>query len=186
MVSLPARIYVDDALTLATSKKNMEQVLAALIEAIFAVMGAPDTSVCQCSLAMDKWEKLHVPPIQTMLGLVINTNRMTIDVPDNYIQSVCLLIDSTWHIHRQQFTMKEAQELTGKLEHLAEGANWVFHLLTHLYAFIAYAFSEIKRFLADSSPEFQTLIKSLQSGYFFCNIKDQIRHISFAIKRSAK
>ena len=28
--------------------------------------------------------------------------------------------------------------------------------------------------------------KSLWSGYFFCNVKDQIRHISFAIKRSAK
>ena len=49
-VLLPARIYVDDALTLATSKESMEQVLAALIKAIFVVMGAPDTSVCQCSL----------------------------------------------------------------------------------------------------------------------------------------
>jgi hypothetical protein len=166
-VPLPARIYVDDALTLATSKENMKQVLAALIKAFFAVMGIPDTSVCQCSLAMDKWEKLHIAPIQTMLGLVINTNRMTLSVPNDYIQSVCLLIDSTWHTHCQRFMVKEAQELTGKLGHLAEGANWVFHLLTHLYASIAYALSGNKRFLADSSPEFQTLIKSLRSGYFF-------------------
>jgi hypothetical protein len=53
-VPLPARIYVDNALMLATSKENMEQVLAALTEAIFAIMGALDTSFCQCSLAMDK------------------------------------------------------------------------------------------------------------------------------------
>jgi hypothetical protein len=119
---LPARIYVDDALTLATSKENMEQVLAALIKAIFVVMGTPDNSVCQCSLAMDKWGKLHIAPIQTMLGLVIDTNRMIVSVPDNYIQGVCLLIDSTWHTHRQQFTVKEAQELTGKLGNLAKGA----------------------------------------------------------------
>ncbi len=72
-VLLRTRIYVDDALMLATSKENMKQVLAALIEAIFVVMGAPDTSVCQCSLALDKWEKLHIAPIQTMLGLIINT-----------------------------------------------------------------------------------------------------------------
>jgi hypothetical protein len=85
-VLLPARIYVDNALTLATSKESMEQVLAALIKAIFVVMGIPDTSVRQCSLAMDKWEKLQVTPIQTMLGLVIDTNRMTVSVPDNYIQ----------------------------------------------------------------------------------------------------
>jgi hypothetical protein len=109
---------------LATSKENMEQVLAALVEAIFAVMGAPDTSVCQCSLAMDNWEKLHIAPIQTMLGLVINTNKMTVIVPNGYIKSVCLLINSTWQIHCQQFTVKEAQELTGKLGHLAEVANW--------------------------------------------------------------
>jgi hypothetical protein len=82
--------------------------------------------------------------------------------------------------------VKEAQELTGKLGHLAEGANWVFHLLTHLYAFITYALSENKRFLEDSFPEFQTLIKSLRLGYFFYNVKDQIHHISFAIKCSAK
>jgi hypothetical protein len=81
-VPLPARIYVNDALTLATSKESMEQVLAALIKAIFVVMGAPDTSVHQCSLAMDKWEKLQVAPIQTMLGLVIDTNRMTVSMPD--------------------------------------------------------------------------------------------------------
>ncbi len=66
-VPIPARINVDNALTLATSRKNMEQVLAALIEAIFAIMGAPDTSVPQCSLAMDKWEKIHVTLIQKML-----------------------------------------------------------------------------------------------------------------------
>jgi hypothetical protein len=111
-VPLPARIYDDDALTLVTSKENMEQVLAALIKAIFVIMGAPATSVCQCSLAMDKWEKLHVAPIQTMLGLLINTNRMIVSVPDDYIQGVCLLIDSTWHTHRQRFMVKEAQELT--------------------------------------------------------------------------
>ncbi len=57
-VPLPARIYVDDALTLATSKESMEQVLVSLIKATFVVMGAPDTSVRQCSLAMDKWETL--------------------------------------------------------------------------------------------------------------------------------
>jgi hypothetical protein len=185
-VPLPARIYLDDALTLATSKESMEQVLASLIKVIFVVMGAPDISVCQRSLAMDKWETLQVASIQTMLGLEIDTNRMTVRVPDDYIQSVCLLINSTWHTHCQRFMVKEAQELTGKFDHLAKGAHWVFHLLTHLYASIAYALSENKRFLEDSSPEFENLIKSLRSSHFFYNVKDQIRHVSFAIKRSPK
>ncbi len=121
-----------------------------------------------------------------MLGLLIDTNRMIIRIPEDYIQGDCLLIESNWHTHHQQFMVKEAQELTGKWGHLEEGANWVFHLLTHLYTSIAYAFSENNKFLADSSPEFQSLIKSFCSGYFFCNVKDQIRLISFAIKKSAK
>ncbi len=100
---------------LAISKENKEQVLAALIEAIFVVMGIIDTSVCQCSLAINKWGKMHVAPIQTLLGLLIDTNRMIISIPDDYIQDVCLLMKSTWHTHCQQFTVKEAQELTGKL-----------------------------------------------------------------------
>jgi hypothetical protein len=49
---LPARIYVNDALMLALSRGHMEQVLAALIEAIFAIIGKPDTTVCQCPLAV--------------------------------------------------------------------------------------------------------------------------------------
>jgi hypothetical protein len=79
-------MYVDNGLMLAISKENMEQVLAALIKAIFIVMGAPDASVCQCSLAMNKWGKLHVAPIQTMLGLLIDTKKMIVSVPDDYIQ----------------------------------------------------------------------------------------------------
>jgi hypothetical protein len=98
-IPLHAKMYVDNALMLAISKENMEQILAALIEAFFVTMGAPDTSVCQCNLAMDKWEKFNVAPIQTMLGLLINTNRMIVSVPDDYIQGVHLLIKSTWHTH---------------------------------------------------------------------------------------
>ena len=69
---LPARMYVDDALMLALSnlgsKCHMKLVLAALIEAIFVIMGKPDTAVCQCPLAMDKWLELVVAPMQKMMG----------------------------------------------------------------------------------------------------------------------
>jgi hypothetical protein len=136
---------------LATSKACMEQVLAALIEAIFIVMGEPDTDVRQCPLAKDKWGELIICPKQVLLDIVIDTNRLTIVA---YIQGVYSLINSTWHVACQCFTVQEAQELTEKLGHLAEGANWVFHLLTHPYASIAYALSENKHFLADLSAKF--------------------------------
>ncbi len=139
---LPARIYVDDALVLALSKCHMMQVLAALIEAIFVIMGKPDTTVQQCPLAMDKWLELIVAPKQRMLGLIINTNTLTVGIPPVYVKEVLNLINTTWHLHRRCFTVGEAQRLTGKLGHLAEGAQWVFHLIMHLYASTAYALAK--------------------------------------------
>jgi len=41
----PARIFVDNSLLLAISHWLMKMALAALIEAIFVVMGEPDTAI---------------------------------------------------------------------------------------------------------------------------------------------
>jgi hypothetical protein len=71
--------------------------LAALIETIFVVMGEPDKTVRQCPLAMNKWEELIVGPVQTMLGLVINTYKLTVGIPDTYMHKVLLLLNNTWH-----------------------------------------------------------------------------------------
>jgi hypothetical protein len=182
---LPARIYVNDALLLALSRLHMELVLAALIEAIFVIMGTPDTAVCQCPLAMEKWVDLVVAPRQRMLGLIIDTDNLMVGIPPDYVTEVLGLLNTTWHSHRRRFTIGEAQKLTGKLAHLAEGANWVFHLLTHLYTSIAYALSENKRLLADTSPEFRNIYLSLKTGTFPCSMKDQVKHINFAMKRAA-
>jgi hypothetical protein len=182
---LPARIYVDDALLLGLSRRQMELKLAALIEAIFVIMGTPDTKVRQCPLALDKWWDLIITSRQRMLGLIDDTNTLTVGIPPDYIAEVFNLLNTPWHSHRRCFTVGEAQKLTGKLGHLAEGANWVFHLLTHLYASIAYALSENKHLLVDTSPEFRNICLSLKTGTFPCLAKDQVKHINFAMKRAA-
>ena len=68
--NLPAQINVDNALLLGHSKWQIMMKLATLIEAIFVVIGEPDTTIRHCPLAMDKWEELVIGPVQTMLGLV--------------------------------------------------------------------------------------------------------------------
>lgn len=183
---LPARIYVDDALMLATDRAQMEFTLAALIEAIFVVMGKPDTQIRQCPLAMDKWVDLTIGPRQVMLGLIVDTTAMTVSLPEAYISEVLVLLNTTWHPGRRSFTVQEAQTLTGKLGHIAEGAHWVFHLLTHLYASIALALAHNKSFLQQSSREFRDIVHSLRTGRFTCPSNEQARHISFAMKRAAQ
>jgi hypothetical protein len=171
-INLPARIYVDDALMLATSIEQMKMVLAAMIEAIFTVMGEPNNSVCQCPLAMDKWTELVIGPRQIGLGLIIDTNRHMVAIPLKYLKEVRDLLDSTWHPNRCRFKVSEAQKLTGKLATLAEGANWVFHLLSHLYSSIAYTLAENKHLLMESSQEFRNIILLIQTGAFFTSCKD--------------
>jgi hypothetical protein len=97
-------------------------------------MGKPDVAVRQCPLAMDKWLELVIGPKQTLLGLIIDTNRLTVAIPVKYLQEVLVLCNSTWHPKQHCFKVSEAQKLTGKLARLAKGANWVFHLLLKKYA----------------------------------------------------
>ncbi len=96
-IDLPACIYVDNALMLALNDDHMKMVLAATIEAIFIVMGELDVAVRQCPLAMDKWLELVIGPKQTKLGLIIDTNRLTVAIPPKYLQEVLELLNSTWH-----------------------------------------------------------------------------------------
>ena len=95
-------------------------------------MGEPDVVVRQCSLAMDKWLQLVISPKQTMLGLIIETNRLTVAIPAIYLQEVLNLLNSTWPSNQRHFKVSHTQKLMGKLARLAEGDNWVFHLLSHL------------------------------------------------------
>ncbi len=85
-------------------------VLAAMIESIFSVMGEADTPLCQCPLAMDKWLQLVVRPVQTMIGLVIDSNKLTVAIRPHYVAEVRELLDTTWHVGHKSFTVNKAQK----------------------------------------------------------------------------
>jgi hypothetical protein len=123
-----------------------------------------------------------------MLGLIIDTNRLTAAIPAKYFQEVLNLLNSTWHPNRRHFKVSEAeaQKLMGKLACLANGVNWVFHLLSHLYLSVAYALSENKRLLTESSAEFRDIVLAIQTNAFVTPCKDLARHTSFTMKHVAK
>jgi len=92
---LPARIYDNDALLLGLSRRQMELRLAVLIKAIFVIMGKPDKTVHQCPLALDKWLELIVASRQRMLGLLVDTNSLTVGIPPDYVAEVLDLLNTT-------------------------------------------------------------------------------------------
>ena len=83
-----ASIYVNNILAAAACQENMLRLLAAVIEAIFTMCGVSDISVRQCPLSLEKWFKLIVGPIQIVLGLVIDKNKLTVGITEDYIQKV--------------------------------------------------------------------------------------------------
>ena len=86
LLPMKANIYVDDILAAAARRERMLRLLAAILEAIFVVCETPDIAVRQCPLSLEKWHELIVGPRQIILGLVIDTNTMTVGISDDYIQ----------------------------------------------------------------------------------------------------
>ena len=95
-INHPTRIWVDDALIAAVELTAMKMALAAVIEAIFVVLGQPDLTLRQCPLAMDKWKKLVVGEKQIALGLILKTREMTVCITHEYLCSTLHLIKTNW------------------------------------------------------------------------------------------
>jgi hypothetical protein len=74
--NLCAHIYVDDALLLVNSKLHILMKLTTLIEAIFVVMGKPDTTVRQCPLCQMLNSGSNTNNIQVLLDLM---SRITME-----------------------------------------------------------------------------------------------------------
>ena len=70
--------------------------------------------------------------------------------------------------------------MVGKLARLAEGANWVHHLLSHVYTSIAAALAKNVALLKDSSQEFKDIIHTIRTWAFTVASKDQSKHVAFA------
>ena len=65
-------------------------------EAISTVMGVTMTHLRPCDVALDKWLNLIVSHNLIMLGLVFNTQTVTLGITDKYRQDVLRLMDDNW------------------------------------------------------------------------------------------
>jgi hypothetical protein len=182
---MTADIYVDDILSAAAFWDKMIRLLAATIEAIFLVCGTPDVAVRQCPLSLEKWFALIVNPRQITVGLVVDTNTLTVGLTDEYIGQVRELL-KLWDPDRQFFKVKDMQKLVGKLAHLGEGAPWIFKLMSHLYTSLEFTLKTNTELLQESSRGFRDLVNQIATKSFCGKQSDHQRHIKFAMKKAAK
>jgi len=121
-----AEIYVDDIMQAAVTRHWIIKSLAATIEAIFTVCGIPAIDVRQCPLSLEKWLELILGWRQIILGLVFDSNILTVGNTDEYLKQVRELLDCKWHSNRKYFRVSELQKLIGKLGRIGEGIPWIY------------------------------------------------------------
>lgn len=174
-----APVYVDDILMAIVGKENMLRLLAAAIEAIFLICGEPETDIRQCPLSLEKWDELTIGTEQVMLGLLINTDKMTVGITEEYKDQIRELLHA-WGPKRKHFKVHEIQKLVGKLARLGEGAPWIYKIMSHLYTSLAVALKSNKQLLEASSPEFRLLILQIERKQFTGSQTDIAKQLNFA------
>ena len=159
----PHHYYVDDGVYAELmDRARIEQAMAASIEAIFILLGRSDLLRRQDPVSFDKLIEMLVSYRNRILGHIIDTRRLTVGIPDDFLRSVITLLDTTWGDHRRRFTVIEAEELTGKLNHIAITAPWLKFLMSQVYQSLACALRLNETSAWRTCRSFQHAIKELR------------------------
>jgi hypothetical protein len=183
---LEAYIYVDDILASAVGKQTMLRLLAAVIKAIVTVCGCAMIEHRQCPLSIKKWNKLVIRPVQTVLGLTVDTNKMTVGITPEYCQQVANLLTNSWPNTRRKFKVQDIQKLVGKIAHLGEGAQWIYKIMSHIYTSLTYALKQNELLLRSCSPRFRNIVHKIEIKKFARSQREMARELNFALKTAVE
>ena len=117
-VNTPQDMFVDDLVyadVFGVVNQRMEQAAAASIEAIFTTLGESDLRSRQDPVSFDKFEETWVAWFNRLLGVDIDTRRLAVRTPAEYVQKTIAILESTWHERRFSFQIHEAKTMTGRL-----------------------------------------------------------------------
>jgi hypothetical protein len=130
--------------------------------------------------------ELVVSLVQTVLGLTVDTNRLTVGITQEYQNQVEDLLDEKWPISWRIFKVDNIQKLVGKMARLGKGAPWIFKLMSHIYTSLAFALNQNKALLLACSPKFQELVNKIEQKQFSRNQSEIAKELNFALKTAAK
>ncbi|KAL7528826.1 hypothetical protein ACHAWF_002722 [Thalassiosira exigua] len=150
-VNTPHNMFVDDGIMMDVyKKKRLEQAIAAGIEAL---------ELRQDYVSWDKLFEMMIYYRSILLGFLIDTRRMTIQVHPEYLAKVVRLLETRWHKKRKTFELKDIENLTGVLQHIATITPWLRHLLSHLFTSISAALKSNTSFFICTNKQFRDKIK---------------------------
>ena len=155
----PHRLFVDDDVYAEVLKKHrVLQAIASGIEAIFIILGESNLAHRQGPIAWDKLFEMVINHTNKILGLIIDTRKMTVSIPQEFIDTVITLLRTVWHPKRKSFKVKEIEILTGMLADISNTPPWLRHLLSQLYTSAGYALGANRRQLLCTKKSFREQI----------------------------
>ena len=161
----PHMFYVDDDVYSEVFRTSrIRQAAAASIEAIFILLGNSDLRRRQDPISFDKMVEMIVSYLNKVLGHIINTRTLTVGVPDEFLNETIQSLSTTWGPHRREFSVQEAAELAGKLNHIAITAPWLKFLMSQVYESLACALKLNEVTAMRTSKSFRVAIKALQQS----------------------
>ena len=159
----PHHMFVDDDLYADVYNiPRVEQTIAAGIESIFIMLGESAPDIRQDPISWDKLEEMIIHFLNKVLGQIINTRKMTVETPPEFVTKVVKLLETTWRggsKPRKSFTVKEAENLAGVLAHISNTAPWLKHLMPQLYTSLASAIGTNTSWLICTNKHFRTQMK---------------------------
>jgi hypothetical protein len=152
----PHHYYVDDGVYAEIfDTLRIKRAVAASIEAIFILLGDSHLQHRQDPVSFDKVIEMVISWTNRVLGHMIDTNKLTVGVPRDFLNTVVSSLRSSWGDHRKCFTVPQAAELTGQLNHIAITAPWLKFLMTQVYASMATALKLNESELVRTSKSFR-------------------------------
>ena len=122
-VNTPRYVFMDDN-HMADVFDNIKQAMAGSIESIFYVLGFPAPKLRRDAISWDKYDHANCSWRKLQLGLVVDTRKMTVELPADKMDDLCELLQH-WHSKRKSFTRLQISQLLGKLEFAAKVAPWL-------------------------------------------------------------
>ena len=166
-VNTPHDMFVNDDIyadVFDVTRHCIEQAAASSIEAIFITLGESDLTSRQDAVLFGKSEDTPVAWLNRLIGVDINSRRLAVRTPVEYVATAVAILHDTWHRSRQTFIISEAEYMTGRLGYVAETSPWLRFMISFFHVSIAKALGAERVYLIANSRDFRDMLKAEKKG----------------------
>ena len=166
-INTPHVMFVDNGIyadVFDVTRHHIEQAAASSTEAIFITLNESDLTSRQDAVSFDKFKDTPVAWLNRLLGVDINTCRLAVRTPVEYIAKTVAILRDTWHRRHSRFIISDAESITGWLGYVTKTSPWLRFMISFFHVSIARALGAERAYLIINSREFRDMLKAEKKG----------------------